>query len=94
MNMRWSDFQDTAKRLAQGPTEGDWRSALSRGYYAFFHYFREFLLSLGVDVGRAGQSHFNLYSGLLHCGFTAVAPIARRIDDLRANRGWADYDLG
>ena len=26
--MKWSDFQDTAERLAQGSTEGDWRSAI------------------------------------------------------------------
>src|SRR5437870_164113 len=91
--MKWSDFQDTAERLAQGSTEGDWRSAISRGYYAVFHFFHEFLLSNGVDVGRGGQSHFNLYSGLLNCGFPQIASIASRIDGLRAHRVWADYDF-
>jgi uncharacterized protein (UPF0332 family) len=91
--MQWSDFRDTAGRLAQGATEGDWRSAISRGYYAVFHFFHEFLLSNGLNVGRGGQSHFNLYSGLLNCGFPQVAAIASRIDGLRAHRVWADYDL-
>ena len=91
--MQWNEFQDTAEHLARGATEGDWRSAVSRGYYAVFHFFREFLLSHGLDVGRGGQSHFNLYTGLLHCGFPQVAAIASRIDSLRAHRVWADYDL-
>jgi uncharacterized protein (UPF0332 family) len=91
--MHWNEFLDTADRLSRGATEGDWRSALSRAYYAVFHYFREFLLAQGLDVGRAAPSHFNLYSGLLHCGFVTVARIASRLDDLRAERGAADYDL-
>jgi hypothetical protein len=76
--MQWSQFQDTADRLSRGATEGDWRSAISRGYYAVFHYFREF---------------FNLYSGLQNCGVPSVGPIAMRIDDLRAKRVWSDYQL-
>jgi uncharacterized protein (UPF0332 family) len=58
--MQWSEFHDTAGRLAHGATEGDWRSAVSHAYYAVFHWFHEFLLSNGLDVGRGGQSHFNL----------------------------------
>jgi uncharacterized protein (UPF0332 family) len=92
--MQWSGFQHTAERLSLGATEGDWRSAISRGYYAVFHYFRAFLLAQGLDVGRGGQSHFNLYSGLLNCGYPAVAAIASRIDRLRELRVYADYDLG
>jgi uncharacterized protein (UPF0332 family) len=91
--MRWSDIQDTAERLGRGTTEGDWRSAVSRAYYAVFHFFHLFLQSNGLDIGRGAQSHFNLYSGLLNCGFRLVAAIASRIDSLRAHRVWADYDL-
>jgi uncharacterized protein (UPF0332 family) len=58
--MDWSDFRDTAERLGQGTTEGDWRSAVSRAYYSVFHFIREFLQSNGLDIGRGGQSHFNL----------------------------------
>jgi hypothetical protein len=92
--MDWSEFQKTAERLAQGSTEGDWRSAVSRAYYAVFHFFREFLFAQGLDIGRGGQSHFNLYSGLLNCGVPAVMPISRRIDDCRRRRVSADYELG
>jgi hypothetical protein len=92
--MNWSDFLDTASRLALGATEADWRSAVSRAYYAVFHYFDRFLHSHGVSIGRGGNVHAVLYAGLLHCGFPQLGRIASRIDDLRIARGEADYDLG
>jgi uncharacterized protein (UPF0332 family) len=91
--MLWDGFQDTADRLAHGVTEGDWRSAISRGYYAVFHYFRAFLLSHGLDIGKSGQAHFNLYVGLWNCGFPNVAAVANWIDILRIHRVTADYNL-
>jgi uncharacterized protein (UPF0332 family) len=94
MIMHWREFLDTADRLAQGKTEGDWRSAVSRAYYAVLHYFREFFQGYGLNVGRAGQVHFNLYVGLLHCGFAPVAILAGDVDRPRRLRGEADYELG
>ena len=91
--MLWSDFQDTAERLALGQTEGDWRSAVSRTYYAVFHYFREFFLTHGIDVGRSAQSHNSLSSGLLNCGLPSVVPFGRRFDFLRTDRTAADYNF-
>jgi hypothetical protein len=92
--MLWSDFQQVAERYARGPTEADWRSGISRGYYAAFHYFRDFFRANGVAVGKGGQSHFDLPSGLLHCGLPLVARFGRLLDDLRGERTTADYDLG
>src|SRR5437879_11278258 len=92
--MHWSEFQDTAERLSRGTTEGDWRSGISRGYYAVFHYFRAFLLSDGLDIGKGGQAHFTLYVALWNCGFPNVAVVANRIDTLRIHRVNADYNLG
>ncbi|MCI0641782.1 MAG: HEPN domain-containing protein [Gemmataceae bacterium] len=91
--MKWTEFLDSAARLAQGGTEGDWQSAVSRAYYAVFHSFRDFFKTHGLDLGRSGQSHFNLDSGLLHCGFAAATGIAARVDTLRNDRTLADYDL-
>lgn len=91
--MHWNEFMDSAERLVRGSAEGDWRSAVSRAYYAVFHHFREYLLSHRLDVGRGGEAHFNLYSGLHNCGYPDVSRIATRIDDLRSNRVAADYNL-
>jgi uncharacterized protein (UPF0332 family) len=93
MTMHWGEFQTTAERRARGATEGDWRSGISRSYYAVFHFFREFLLSHGLDVGRGGQAHFTLYTGLWNCSFPAVAAVAKKINDLRIRRTAADYEL-
>jgi uncharacterized protein (UPF0332 family) len=41
------DFLDTARRLAAGATEGDWRSAVSRAYYSLFHRIRDVCLAHG-----------------------------------------------
>jgi uncharacterized protein (UPF0332 family) len=91
--MNPNEFLATADRLAQGGTEGDWRSAISRAYYSVFHEFRSFFLTQGLDLGRGGQCHFNLYAGLFNCGIPSVAPLGSRVDDLRVNRVTADYDL-
>lgn len=91
--MQASEFQDTAERLVQEQTEGDWRSAISRGYYAVFHHFRELFLSHGLDLGRSANAHSNLYIGLHNCGVAAAAGIAARVDSLRDDRVEADYEL-
>ncbi|MCI0376932.1 MAG: HEPN domain-containing protein [Gemmataceae bacterium] len=91
--MIWSEFLTTAERLFQGTTEADWRSAVSQAYYAVFHFYRDFFLARGLNLGRSGQSHFNLYVGLLHCGLSAAARFGSRVDDLRSERTDADYDL-
>jgi hypothetical protein len=87
------DFLGTARRLTTATAESDWRSAISRGYYAVFHFFRDWLAGQGVWLGRAGQAHSNLHIGLLNCGIPAVASLAPRIEVLREERGVADYDL-
>ena len=91
--MQASEFQDTAVRLVQGTTEGDWRSAISRAYYAVFHHFLDFFLSHGLDLGSGGQAHILLYHGLNNCGFPAILPVANAVNDLRLMRGKADYKL-
>jgi hypothetical protein len=93
MTMLGTEFQDTAERLARGTTEADWRSAMSRGYYAAFHFFREFLASQGIGLGKAASAHATLYMGLLNCGFPQVAALGRDVDTLREERTWADYRL-
>jgi len=87
------EFLDSARRLANGVTEGDWRSSISRSYYFVSHFFRELFRSEGLNLGQGGQAHNNLYVGLNNCGSTEAADIAMRIDLLRGERVRADYDL-
>src|SRR5262245_21661831 len=87
------EFLDTADRLAQGATQGDWRSAVSRAYYGIFHHFREFFFAHGLDLGQAREAHAHLYFGLNNCGVGGSVPIATDVYILRADRAEADYDL-
>lgn len=91
--MQYTEFLDTAARLARGSSEGDWRSSASRAYYAAFHFFREFLRSHKIDVGKSGQAHFDLCRGLANCGHPRVARIGIRLELLRDIRVAADYEL-
>src|SRR5258708_27719454 len=86
-------FIDSARRLANGADESDWRSAISRAYYAVFHFGRELCLAHGLDLGPSGHAHSNLYVGLNNCGHAAVHGIAGKLDILRTDRARADYDM-
>ena len=44
------DFLTLAQRWVQGTAEGEWRSAVSRAYYAAFHEARQLLRDLGFQV--------------------------------------------
>jgi uncharacterized protein (UPF0332 family) len=85
------EFLETARRLASGTTEGDWRSAISRAYYSVFHFARDLCETHGLSLGQGGQAHSNLYIGLNNCGDAATILVAGRIDDLRGRRIEADY---
>lgn len=76
--MNGRDFLKSARRLAGGSEEADWRSAASRAYYAAFHAARELLTSLRFRTPRADRAHNYLYVRLNNCG----EPSVRRAADL------------
>jgi len=86
-------FIDTAGHLVNGTAESHWRSAISRAYYAVFHFGRELCLAHGLDLGPSGNAHSNLYVGLNNCGHIAVHGLASKLDILRTDRTRADYDM-
>jgi uncharacterized protein (UPF0332 family) len=47
--MNWRDFLSLATRLATGATEADWRTAVSRAYYAAFHVARRLFADLNFS---------------------------------------------
>ena len=90
--MNWRDFLALAARLATEPTEADWRSAVSRAYYAAFHVARRLLADLHFTVPRADRAHQYLVFRLSNCGEPAVEQAGRDLDTLRRLRNRADYD--
>jgi uncharacterized protein (UPF0332 family) len=91
MNPR--DILDVATTLIAGMSEAEWRSAVSRAYYAAFHVARRLLLQCGFAVPRADQAHAYLWLRLANSGHVDVQNAGNRCSYLRGMRNWADYDL-
>jgi uncharacterized protein (UPF0332 family) len=91
--MNGRDFLRSARRLATGPDEADWRSAVSRAYYAAFHVVRDLLAVLGFRTPRADRAHDYLYVRLNNCGDPNVQTAAGLLHGLRNRRNRADYDM-
>jgi uncharacterized protein (UPF0332 family) len=90
--MNWRDFLVLAARLATGTTEADWRTAVSRAYYAAFHVARRLLTDLSFTVPRADRAHQYLVFRLSNCGESVVEQAGRDLETLRRLRNRADYD--
>jgi hypothetical protein len=91
--MTGRDFLSLAHQLAAAGTEAAWRTAVSRAYYAAFHYAREFLEDLSFTVPRADLAHKYLIFRLSNCGDVQVEQAAHDLDILRGLRNQADYEL-
>ena len=91
MNPR--DLLDVASDLVTGPREADWRSGVSRAYYAAFHVARLLLRQCGFAVPRAEQAHAYLWLRLSNTGRADVDQVGSDLNDLRSKRNRADYDL-
>jgi hypothetical protein len=91
--MTGHDFLSLANRLAAAATEADWRTAISRAYYAAFHVARQVVIDLGFTVPQADRAHAYLWMRLGNCGETLVQQAAADLHDLRRRRNQADYDL-
>lgn len=91
--MTGHDFLPLAARLAGGSTEAEWRSAVSRAYYAAFHVARQLLMDLGFSVPRAERAHAYLWLRLHNCGEPQQQQAGADLNALRGLRNQADYDL-
>jgi uncharacterized protein (UPF0332 family) len=87
------DFLTLAERLARENAEVDWRTAVSRAYYAAFHVARELLVACGFTVPRAETAHSYLWLRLNNAGHSAVQQAGASLDGLRRSRNRADYDV-
>jgi uncharacterized protein (UPF0332 family) len=91
--MKPREFLDVADDLSMGLREADWRSAVSRAYYAAFHTARLFLQQCGFDVPLADQAHAYLWLRLSNSGHPDVQTTGTSLARLRQMRNTADYNL-
>jgi uncharacterized protein (UPF0332 family) len=91
--MTGRDFLPLASQLAHGASEAEWRTAISRGYYAAFHVARQLLADLGFRVPRADTAHVFVAWRLENCGVAQVQKAGSDLNLLRGFRNHADYDF-
>src|SRR5579884_2686180 len=87
------EFNRLAQRLAAGSSPAEFRSAISRAYYAVFNVGAEVLRSLGFRVGRGAAAHGEVQFCLQNSGDPEVAAVASELRNLHSLRNRADYQL-
>jgi uncharacterized protein (UPF0332 family) len=92
--MTGHDFLALADVLLAGSTEAEWRSAVSRAYYAAFHVARDLMSGWGFTVPRGDRAHAYLWLRLSNSGDASVEIAGHHLKDLRSARNRADYELG
>jgi uncharacterized protein (UPF0332 family) len=90
--MTGREFLPLAIDLAARTTEAEWRTSISRAYYAAFHVARTLLRDLRFVVPRADKAHSYLYERLNNCGDADIEKAGRDLSSLRFLRNRADYD--
>jgi uncharacterized protein (UPF0332 family) len=92
--MNGRDFLDVAYDLLGGTREADWRSAVSRAYYAGFHCAREFFTAAAFKVPLSDQAHVYLWRRLGNSGHPDLKEAGLTMQHFRGLRNLADYDIG
>lgn len=87
------DFLDLASELVGGSREVDWRSGVSRAYYAAFHTARLLFHECGFAVPQSDRAHAYLWMRLMNCGHPLLESTGDALQQLRRNRNRADYFL-
>lgn len=90
--MHWDQFLRTAERLALGGTAGDHRSAVSRAYYASYHFFLEMFRQQRLPQPRE-VAHAKMLQALRAVTAPSMKSVADGFDDFLEWRRKADYDF-
>ncbi|HEY7154407.1 MAG TPA: hypothetical protein VH575_10655 [Gemmataceae bacterium] len=86
-------FLNVADVLSRGDTEAEWRSAISRAYYAAFHKARRLLWQGGFAVPAADTAHAYLWLRLSNCKHPDIIELGHKLGHLRGMRNRADYNM-
>ncbi|OHE20742.1 MAG: hypothetical protein A2X95_10180 [Syntrophobacterales bacterium GWF2_56_9] len=87
------DFLEVAKKLSQGGTAAEYRTAVSRAYYAIYHVSADFLTGLGCTINDGPSGHGDVYRNLSNCCDSELASVGSQLHDLHGKRIIADYRL-
>jgi len=90
--MNAQEFLSLAGKLVASPgaLEAACRTAVSRAYYACFHFAKDYLLELDFRVGR---DHSESQRFLMSAGVETSLRVGQLLGNLQSARIRADYDL-
>ena len=93
--MNPSDFNIVAYNLAHSKTStaAEFRSSISRSYYAVFHVGVDILNDIGIKVDTGPASHGDVVQKLNHTNDRELKIVGSQLNDLRSARIQADYRL-
>ena len=80
-------------RVRHGAYPVEFRSAISRAYYAVFQVGRNLLKEMGFNIAGNAPAHEEVYQHLRNSGDDELAKAASKMNDLRTRRNHADYRL-
>lgn len=86
------EFLKIAKKLINGG-EANWRTSISRSYYAVFNHLKKECITLGIAIPKSSKGHNDLSSNFYNSGVQDAVDIGARINDLYSQRLTADYEL-
>ena len=91
------DVFSLSERLAilpvVGGEEARCRSAISRAYYASFHWAKDVLGQFGVAISAGPAGHAEATRYLSQCGLPNAESVGRKLVEFRTMRNNADYEL-
>ncbi len=86
-------FLELADELSTGSRQADWRTAISRAYYAAFHKARTLFRQGGFRVPDIERAHAYVWLRLSNSGHPDVDEVGGQLNRLRTIRNHADYDF-
>jgi hypothetical protein len=84
-------FLDSARRMAKGHIEADWRTAAGRAYYALFIECRDVLLRWGFTI-RRDKAHHVVRLRFTYAAVPELKQIGLQLEQLGRLRTSADYE--
>lgn len=92
--MNPDEFKYLASRLAEhGAFPAEFRTAISRAYYAVFHVGLNLLKEMDFNIARNSSSHEEVTRHFNNSGDNDLIKAGSKINDLRTRRLHADYEL-
>lgn len=89
MNPR--DFLQVAVKLSKGGTAAEYRTAISRAYYAAYHVGVEFLRGMDCHISEGPSGHGEVSRDFNNCGDSELSIAGSQLTVLHGKRIIADY---